>query len=192
MNKKKMDTRMMALTGILGAIVVVLASTPLGYVPVGPIWATTMHIPVVVAAIAGGPLAGALVGLFFGLTSFTRALLTPTVTSFVNLNPLLSILPRVLFGLLTGRLYQALSKHAKGKKTLARVVSTVVGCLFHTTAYLTTLYLLFGKAYMEAIGQDPGLAGKFLATVGFTNGIPEMILAVVLVIPITQVIQWRK
>lgn len=189
---KKIDTRMMALSGILGAIVVVLASTPLGYVPVGPIMATTMHIPVVIAAIAGGPIAGGLVGLFFGLTSFTRALLTPTVTSFVNLNPLLSILPRILFGLLTGVLYQALSKRFKGKKILATIVSTVVGCLFHTTAYLTTLYLLFGAAYMTAIGQDPALAGKFLATVGLTNGIPEMILAVILVVPVTKVIQWRK
>lgn len=191
MREKKIDTRMMALSGILGAIVVVLASTPLGFVPIGPIMATTIHIPVVIGAIVGGPLVGALVGLFFGLTSFSRAILTPTITSFVNLNPLLSIVPRVLFGLLTGLLYQAIRERSKNK-TLATVVATAFGCLFHTTAYLTTMYFLFGSAYMTAIGQDPALAAKFLATVGLTNGIPEMILAVILALPITKVIQWRR
>ena len=70
MKKKtnKLSTRQIVVIGILGAITVVLGMTPLGFVPIGPLNATTMHIPVLIAAFIEGPVVGAFVGLIFGLS----------------------------------------------------------------------------------------------------------------------------
>ncbi len=50
METKKMDVRRMAQIALLVAIMIVLASTPLGYIPLPFMRATTMHIPVIVGA----------------------------------------------------------------------------------------------------------------------------------------------
>ena len=94
-----MKTRKIAIAGIMGALCIVMALTPIGYIPIGPTKATIIHIPVIVAAILEGPLVGAIVGLIFGLSSILNALLFPTVTSYVFLNPLVSVVPRILVGL---------------------------------------------------------------------------------------------
>ena len=64
------------------AIQIILVVTPLGYLPIGPISATTMHIPVIIAGIALGKKAGAQLGFVFGLTSVINATFRPTLTSF--------------------------------------------------------------------------------------------------------------
>ncbi|MDU3153068.1 MAG: ECF transporter S component, partial [Anaerococcus hydrogenalis] len=64
-NKEK--TRKMVTVAMLGAITIVLGLTPMGYIPLGLINITTMHIPVIIAAILEGPIVGGLVGFIFGL-----------------------------------------------------------------------------------------------------------------------------
>lgn len=108
--KKKLDVRTITITAILSAISIVLGLTPLGMIPIGPINATTMHIPVIVGAIICGPFVGGLVGFVFGAYSMIRAFTTPTVTSFIFMNPLVAIVPRILIGVITGYLYEILRK----------------------------------------------------------------------------------
>lgn len=102
------NVRKLVLIGILGALTVVLGLTPLGFIPLGPVSATTLHIPVIVAGIIEGPIVGALVGLIFGLSSLFNAITKPTPTSFMFYNPLISILPRVLIGVVSYYVYNAL------------------------------------------------------------------------------------
>ena len=64
-----------------------------------------MHIPVIVGAIVEGPLVGGLIGLIFGLFSMFQAATNPHPVSFVFLNPVVSILPRVLIGVVTYYVY---------------------------------------------------------------------------------------
>ncbi len=103
----------MTTVGILGGISIVLGMTPpLGFIPVGPTRATIMHIPVIIGgAIVEGPLVGGLIGLIFGLFSMFQAATNPTPpVSFVFLNPVVSILPRVLIGVVTYYVYEFLNK----------------------------------------------------------------------------------
>ena len=89
--------RKLVIASMLGAITIVLGMTPLGLIPLGFINATTMHIPVIIAAIAEGPIVGALVGLIFGISSLLNAILkNASPVAFVFYNPLISIVPRVL------------------------------------------------------------------------------------------------
>ena len=79
---KKLEVRKMAIIGVLAAISIMLSMTPLGFIPLGPVNATIMHIPVIIGAVLEGPLVGITVGLIFGATSLFRALTMPTITSF--------------------------------------------------------------------------------------------------------------
>ncbi|HBR04058.1 MAG TPA: ECF transporter S component, partial [Ruminiclostridium sp.] len=63
-SKPRMNVRRIAVTGILSALAILLSLVPsLGYIPLGPITITTMHIPVIIAAILEGPVVGGIVGL---------------------------------------------------------------------------------------------------------------------------------
>ena len=50
MKTRKYDTRWMVSVALMAAIVVLLANTPLGLIPLPIIKATTTHIPVIVGA----------------------------------------------------------------------------------------------------------------------------------------------
>ena len=74
----------MSLAGIFTAVIFVMAAVPfLGYIPLGFMNATIIHVPVIIGALILGPRYGAWLGFVFGMTSLIRATLTPTVTSFV-------------------------------------------------------------------------------------------------------------
>jgi uncharacterized membrane protein len=67
MKTKKHDTKWMVSVALMAAIVVVLANTPLGLIPLPITKATTVHIPVILGAILLGPTAGAILGGVFGI-----------------------------------------------------------------------------------------------------------------------------
>ncbi len=123
MNKKTLDNQKLVKAAVLGAITIVLGLTPLGLIPLGVINATTMHIPVIIAAIIEGPVVGALVGLIFGLFSLVNAFVRPTPIAFAFYNPLISILPRILIGITSYYAYKgAMKVSAKNSKTLSRIL----------------------------------------------------------------------
>ena len=127
MKKEKLTSKKLVTAAILGAITVVLSITPLGLIPLGLINATTMHIPVIIAAIVEGPLVGALVGLIFGISSLANAIIRPNPVSFVFYNPLISILPRILIGITSYYAYNALKgKDEKTLKVLTKVLWTLI------------------------------------------------------------------
>ena len=120
MNQKKTDVKLLAQMALLVALELVLAFTPLGYIPLGFMNATTMHIPVILGACLLGPKMGGVLGAVFGVTSVIRATITPNLTSFVftpfySFNPefsgnwtslIVAIVPRVLIGVLAGLVFQ--------------------------------------------------------------------------------------
>lgn len=127
MKKEKLTSKKLVTAAILGAITVVLSLTPLGLIPLGLINATTMHIPVIIAAIVEGPLVGALVGLIFGISSLANAIIRPNPVSFVFYNPLISIVPRILIGITSYYAYNTLKgKDEKTLKVLTKVLWTLI------------------------------------------------------------------
>ena len=50
--KKNQKTRRLVLTAFFVAAQLVLMLTPVGYIPIGPVRATTMHIPVILGGMA--------------------------------------------------------------------------------------------------------------------------------------------
>jgi uncharacterized membrane protein len=193
METKKMDVRRMAQIALLVAIMIVLASTPLGYIPLPFMRATTMHIPVIVGACLLGPKVGALLGGLFGITSVVIATVQPNITSFVftpfySFSPefhgswmslVVAIAPRILIGVVAGLVFQGLMKVVKSQ-ALSLAVAGLAGSMTNTVGVMGLIYLLFGEQYALAGGKDPALLfGVILGVIG-TNGVVEAIIAGVL------------
>ena len=82
MNRNKKRTQKLTLAAFFVAIEILMGVTPIGFIPVGAINITTMHLPVILSGIILGPVIGALTGFVFGLTSMLKATFAPGITSF--------------------------------------------------------------------------------------------------------------
>ena len=74
--QKKTNVRLLTQMALLTALMLVMAFTPLGYIPLPFMNATTMHIPVIIGACLLGPKMGGVLGGLFGITSVVRATIT--------------------------------------------------------------------------------------------------------------------
>lgn len=70
MTKQREKTRSLVEMALFTAIIAVLALTPLGYIPLGFMNATTIHIPVIIAGIVLGWKKGAFADLYLDLLVF--------------------------------------------------------------------------------------------------------------------------
>lgn len=199
--KNKMQTRRMALLGVFIGFELVLMLTPLGYIPIGPLKATTLHIPVILIAVACGWKEGAILGAVFGLTSIVMNTITPTPVSFVftpfysfgelhgNFYSLLvALLPRILIGVSSGLIMQSMRK-LKVNETVSVLIASIVGSLCNTILVMGGIYVFFGPAYaaVKEIAYD-ALMAVIWGTIT-TNGVIEAILAAVLVIAVYKAIK---
>lgn len=176
---ERSNVKRIVTTGALGAVTIILSVTPLGMIP----WfagasLTTMHIPVIVAAVLEGPAAGTVVGLIFGVTSLVRAAVAPTtVLDPLFTNPLLSVLPRLLIGLAAWGAFRLF----RGKLTpLAAGVAGAVGSMVNTVFVLLMLYVVGLDLVASANNVATGAVPAMLAAVAVANGLPEAGAAAVL------------
>lgn len=189
--RKKTDVRKMAIIGVLSAISIMLSMTPLGFIPIGPTNATIMHIPVIIGAIVEGPLVGITVGFIFGATSLLRALTMPTITSFALVNPLVSVLPRILIGIVAYYVYKFTIKFTKNV-FVSGWITGVIGSLVNTAGVLGMIYTLYGARYAESLGESASAAKTLILTLVATNGIPEAIVGGFVVSAVCVVFNKRK
>lgn len=189
--RKNVNVRRMAIIGVLSAISIMLSMTPLGFIPIGPTKATIMHIPVIIGAIIEGPIVGAVIGGIFGLTSLINNLMNPTVTSFVFWNPLVSVLPRIVLGIVVYYVYQ-LSMKATNKVYISGLITGAMGSLTNTIGVLGMIYVLYGPRYAMAKEAAASDAGKLIFTLATANGIPEAIVGAIVVAAVVVVLKKSK
>ena len=130
-----LDVRQIVIAGILGGIAIFLGATRLGFIPVPNLAgnATILHVPVILGGALEGPVVGTIVGLIFGVFSFIQA----EVPFFRN--PLVSILPRLLIGVVAWAAFVGLRNVSID---LASAVSGVLGSLTNTVGVLGMAVLL--------------------------------------------------
>ncbi len=142
------------------ALIFVFAYVPyLGYITIGPLAFTTMHILVLLGAIFFGAKRGALYGFFFGVSSLLVALQYPGTLNYFCLNPFISIVPRVLFGLIAGLVFDALRKNCTQKVfNIVSIPLCGVFTLLHTILYFVFFYVfgvrdVFGITTLLGVGD---------------------------------------
>lgn len=200
MNTKKHDTRWIVSVGLIAAIVVVLANTPLGMIQLPIIKATTVHIPVIIGAILLGPTAGAILGGVFGVCSLISNTMAPTLLSFA-FSPFMSTtgIPgalkaiwisvgcRILIGVVAGWLWK-LFKKIKLNQIVSLVITGFIGSMVNTITVMGSIYILFAQQYAEA--KDVAVTavwGLIMGTVT-ASGIPEAVAAAVIVAVVGKVL----
>ena len=178
---RRVKTNQLTTIGMLSAICVVLGLTGYGFIPLPGAKATIMHIPVIIGAIVGGPIVGMSIGLIFGIFSIIQNITAPNILSFAFINPLVSVLPRVLIGLTSYYVY----KLSFIKKDSLRIgLAVVVGSLTNTFGVLTMIYILYAAKFAASKHIDPSIAAKTIYGIGMINGVPEAIIATVITIPV--------
>lgn len=171
-----------AILGILMAIIFVQSLVPfLGFIPTGFINITIIHITVIVAAIVLGPKDGAIVGLVWGLGTMVRAFTSPTsiIDTTVFTNPIVAVLPRIIVGLVAGYIYLALKNRFK-KRMVPMGVAAAFGSLTNTLLVLGLMRVMYASALSQAYTTQTDLLNKLLLIIVGTNGIPEMIAAIII------------
>ncbi len=194
-NREKLNT--LTHMGLLTGIMIVMSFTPLGYLTIGFMNATTMHVPVILSACLLGYKKGAILGGLFGITSVVRATLQPTITSFVftpfyslneqfhgsPLSLIVAIVPRILIGVVAGLVFAAVLKLCK-KPVIALLCAGVAGSLTNTIGVMGLIYLLFGEQYAAATEQAAEYLLFAIMSVVCINGVPEAIVAALLTVAV--------
>ncbi len=140
----------------------------LGYYQVGPISFQIVHLFVLIGAAIFGWKKGLLYGFIFGLFSLLKAISYPGMLDFAFINPFVSILPRVLFGLISGLVFDLIKKYTNVKNfaIYLPILCFVLTCL-HTFLTLTSLYL-FGVLDPFGISNALGLS-EIISSISFIS-----------------------
>lgn len=177
---KKFGVRQLTVVGMLSGISIMLGITGWGYIKLPILQATIMHVPVIIGAIIEGPMVGMCIGLIFGISSIIQNIMTPSLLSFALINPLVSVLPRILIALTSYYVYRFMI----GNKTLKIGIGAAVGSITNTVGVLGMIYLLYLKEYAIHMKISSTAANKVIFGIAIANGIPEMIAAVCITVPI--------
>jgi len=131
-----------AVNAVLLAIVTIMTFVPfVGYIPFFGISITLLHIVLLVVALTMGVVESTLVGLMWGLLCLLKAVVNPTaITDPIFINPLISVLPRVLFGFISGLVFYLIKKHVKEGK-IAFMICVI--CIPFLTLLHTSLVMFF-------------------------------------------------
>ncbi len=192
---RKLKIKDFTLTAIFLSIILLFAFTPFGFIHLGVIKATLIHIPIIIASIILGPKIGALLGLVFGFTSIAVNTITPTLLSFAFSPAIpvlgtdqgsfwalfIAIVPRVMIGFIPYYIFKAFRNAITKKNSLqkpALFITALVSTFMHTFLVMGSITFLFQDAYAEAINAGSTSAiYKAVLTVFFTNGLAEALLA---------------
>jgi len=160
---KKNDVFYVSLTGIFSAIIVLMTVVPqLGFIFLTPLVSITLlHIPVLIGVFMMPRKYGLILGLVFGMASFIRSFTPSGPLDFAFQNPLVSVLPRVLFALAAGYIFDFL-KWINGKGKYGDVI----------TFLIVTAVTIFGLYYgANAISMMTGWSMSWLAPVALVLGV---------------------
>lgn len=191
---KQNKTRTMVLHAIFISIIMILTFVPfLGYIPIGPLRVTTLHIPVIIAGIILGKKSGAIIGFLFGLSSLTVNTISPTVVSFVFspfisgniMSAFIAIVPRIMIGWIAGFIFFELNKK-NVHQVVGMSISAFIGSLTNTILVLGGIYILFGSSYANAIGKSFQELLPYLIVMVATQGVVEAIVGSIIAVIVSK------
>lgn len=184
--KTKDRTIRLVILGLLSAVLLIMAYTPLGYLNIGPLAISLNVIPVAIAAVTLGPVGGLVTGAIFGLTSFLQCIGVGGSSAMgavlFTINPFLAFIqrfvPRVLDGLIVGFIFNALRKRTN--PYLACAITGFFSAFLNTVLFMTSLILLFGNTeYVQNLVNGRNIIVFVCAFVGI-NAVVEMLASTVI------------
>lgn len=188
MAKQDQKTKTIALLGVLSALIIIMAFTPVGYLRIGLVSISFLMIPVAVGAVARGPLGGAILGTVFGITSFAQCFGLDAFGTFlasknVFFTFVMCVVCRALAGFLAGLVFNAVAKLSR-KMAVSASICGLSAAVFNTIFFVGALILLFGKDTVnEACGGVLDVSVnviKFFAAIVGINAVWEAVAAFII------------
>ncbi len=170
MNTNVRNSKLVTLAqlGLLVAVELVMKAIGLGSVPVGPLYMSFLTLPIAVGAINIGPLAGAVLGGFFGAVSFFDSVTGRSAmgSALFQLSPvktfILCVVCRILMGLCVGFIFKGLKNFDK-KGTWSYIVGAMCAPGLNTVFFMGYLVLAFyNSEYIQGIVSSLGAANPFM------------------------------
>ena len=175
-------TKKLVILGVLLAVGIVLDVTPLGAIPMpGGVSATITMVPVIIGGIVLGPVYGLYLGIGMGLVSLLHALMRPvTPLDPLFINPLLSVFPRAMIGVVSGLVYSGCRKLFRNT-TISLIVGGIAGSLTNTVLVLSMMYFLYASEIIEKLAlADNKAVLTLMYAIVVTNGLIEAAVAAVI------------
>lgn len=143
----------LALTGAFSALVIILGITNLGLIPIGPVASITiLQIPVLLVVMLAGFPYGLFVSIVFGVLSLIQAAMKPNgVLDPFFVMPWCSVLPRMLFAILSWAIWKVLKMIPKMPSFISAGITGFVGTFAHTLLVIGCIYLFEGSSVREAM-----------------------------------------
>ena len=184
MNRRQSIQRITRLGILMGLIILMTFIPNIGYIQTGLFSITTIHIPVLIGAALMGPIGGLVLGLTWGLTSYFYALTLGTIEAMIFLNLMVSIVPRVLVGLIVSYTTLALDK-VNMKEVLKYGLVAGIGTLSNTVLVLSSIFI-FASEGVLSFNQA---FSTIITIIISTNGLLELFAAVIIVPAVVKAIR---
>lgn len=184
MNRRQSIQRITRLGILMGLIILMTFIPNIGYIQTGLFSITTIHIPVLIGAALMGPIGGLVLGLTWGLTSYFYALTLGTIEAMIFLNPMVSIVPRVLVGLIVSYTTLALDK-VNVNEVLKYGLVAGIGTLSNTILVLSSIFI-FASEGVLSFNQA---FSTIITIIISTNGLLELFAAVIIVPAVVKAIR---
>ncbi|MGI5989184.1 MAG: ECF transporter S component [Lachnospiraceae bacterium] len=178
--KVRKKTADLVLLAFFTAIIIFMSITPFGYIPLGVINATIVHVPVILGAVLLGPGPGAFLGFIFGLTSFLKNTYMPSTLSAFVFSPVLAystigpsgiwksaficFVPRILVGVLPYYVFKGVGALNRSKMRNAGLAALDI---------LVSVLIFIG---VRAFTMRAGMAGVPAAVIGVACGAVVFVL----------------
>lgn len=182
-NKRKLATKQLVVIGMLSGISIFMGLTGIGFIQLPWMKASIMHVPVIIGAVFEGPIVGAAVGLVFGLFSIYQNITAPTLLSPIFMNPIIAVVPRVLIGIISYYVFIFIKKKFN-KEKLGLSLAAVAGTLTNTLGVLGLTFFIAQDTFASLKNISTGEVVAALTAIGLSNGIPECIVSVLIVVPV--------
>ena len=158
----------LALTGALSALVIILGVTNLGLIKIGPAASITiLQIPVILASMLVGLPGGLFVGFVFGLVSLIQAAVSPSgALDPFFVNPLISVLPRMMVAVVSWAIYKLLTLIPKMPKSVSAGITGFLGSFLHTVFVMSALYFIKAADIQNLFGVNGLPAKSFCIQIG--------------------------
>lgn len=178
MSNNSVKIRKMVILAMLTAVIILMTFTPLGYLKLPFVEISFLMLPVALGAILLGPVAGAILGTVFGITSFIQCFGASALGAMLlSINPLLTFLvcvpTRILAGWLTGLVFQAIYR-AEAKREKKHLLSfgaaSLCAPIFNTLFFMGTLTACFYQTdYIQGFVKTLGAANPIMFIILFAG-----------------------
>ncbi len=183
---KNEKTYELVLTALFTAIIVIMAFTPLGYIPLVVINATIIHIPVILGALFLGPKKGAFLGFVFGLTSLINNTVKAVTASAFVFSPVLAyrvagvsgifkslyicFVPRILVGVVPYFVWLLIRRIVKGDNKAGKIVVDLIASAILFFSVRVFLMRLLPEALSAVVCTAIGLMAGAALMAALTAG----------------------